>query len=96
MRTDVRKGRMLMRCPSCDRWWRFDSPEKWTGYCPGCGDVMNEMTCLRCGHRWRSRRTQTGIPKTCPKCCSPYWNRERLMGDTTDMETDTDDVKEGE
>lgn len=31
--------------------------------------------CLRCGHEW-SLRTGTE-PKTCPKCRSPYWNRQR-------------------
>src|SRR5690606_11438753 len=31
--------------------------------------------CLRCGHEW-SQRTGTQ-PKTCPRCRSPYWNRQR-------------------
>lgn len=99
MRTDVRKGRMLMHCASCDKWWRYDSGDKWTGYCPGCGDVMSEMTCLRCGHTWKSRRTKTGIPKTCPRCCSPYWNRERLVSDDPsgiDMDIEIEDMKESE
>ena len=31
--------------------------------------------CLRCGHEW-SQRSGTQ-PKTCPRCRSPYWNRQR-------------------
>ena len=30
--------------------------------------------CKRCGHRWLIRVRE---PKTCPKCKSPYWNKER-------------------
>ena len=30
--------------------------------------------CNRCGCVWTSRRE----PKTCSKCRSPYWNKERL------------------
>ena len=30
--------------------------------------------CKRCGHRWLIRVKD---PKTCPKCKSPYWNKER-------------------
>ena len=34
------------------------------------------LVCLRCDHRWL-RRTLARIPGTCPRCCSPYWNRPR-------------------
>lgn len=30
--------------------------------------------CKRCGHKWYSRKP--GIPLICPRCNSPYWNRE--------------------
>lgn len=30
--------------------------------------------CKRCGHEWAGRRKEI---KTCPKCKSPYWDRER-------------------
>ena len=34
------------------------------------------VCCLRCGHCWL-RRSLAKIPGTCPRCCSPYWNRLR-------------------
>ena len=34
------------------------------------------LGCLRCGHSWL-RRSLAKIPGTCPRCCSPYWNRPR-------------------
>jgi hypothetical protein len=34
------------------------------------------LACLRCGHSWL-RRCLAKIPGTCPRCCSPYWNRSR-------------------
>lgn len=34
------------------------------------------LDCLRCGHSWL-RRSLAKIPGTCPRCCSPYWNRRR-------------------
>jgi len=41
--------------------------------------AMNEqrvipLYCNRCGHNWKPRN---GDPKVCPKCNSPYWNKER-------------------
>lgn len=37
---------------------------------------MNKYSCNRCGHSWYPRSEQ--IPKWCPKCKSPYWNKERV------------------
>ena len=34
------------------------------------------LVCLRCDHSWL-RRSLAKIPGTCPRCCSPYWNRPR-------------------
>ena len=31
--------------------------------------------CERCGHEWVPRNDRP--PKVCPKCKSPYWDRER-------------------
>ena len=31
--------------------------------------------CLRCGHEWLPKIAK---PKWCPRCNSPYWNRERI------------------
>ncbi len=42
--------------------------------------------CLRCGHEWIPRSPISGeleapsgddLPRVCPKCKSPYWDRER-------------------
>jgi predicted nucleic acid-binding Zn-ribbon protein len=33
-------------------------------------------TCGRCGHTWTPKGGR--IPKRCPACTSPYWNRERV------------------
>ena len=30
--------------------------------------------CLRCGHEWPSKQPH---PRVCPKCKSPYWDKER-------------------
>ena len=31
--------------------------------------------CERCKHSWKRR--SEAIPKVCPKCKSPYWNKAR-------------------
>jgi len=31
--------------------------------------------CERCKHEWAPRKK--GIPIICPKCKSPYWNKEK-------------------
>ena len=36
---------------------------------------MEQETCLRCGHKWYKRNPE--IPKVCPKCKTPYWDRPR-------------------
>lgn len=35
------------------------------------------MTCLRCEYVWQSR---TALPRQCPRCKSPRWNKERING----------------
>lgn len=37
--------------------------------------TIRTAECTRCGHVWRIRRQ--GVPKSCPACHSPYWNKER-------------------
>lgn len=43
--------------------------------------TITEATCGRCGHQWELKRTDADgkvlIPKACPVCHSPYWNRPR-------------------
>jgi len=37
-------------------------------------EVMVE-NCIRCSNEWIPRKAN---PKNCPKCNSPYWNKERV------------------
>ena len=36
---------------------------------------LNIHKCLRCGYEWASRKL--GLPQTCAKCRSPYWNKPK-------------------
>ena len=38
------------------------------------------LACLRCGWAWFPRHA--GTPRTCPRCKSPYWARERTRAAT--------------
>ena len=40
--------------------------------------MLNIHKCLRCGHDWASRMDR--LPKVCPKCKSPYWNKPKWKG----------------
>ena len=35
---------------------------------------IKKVECNRCGHKWVPRISS---PAVCPKCHSPYWDRER-------------------
>ena len=35
---------------------------------------ISHLTCKRCGHRWAPRKADV---RTCPRCKSPYWDKER-------------------
>ena len=37
-------------------------------------DSVSYCECKRCGHEWYSR---IKIPALCPKCHSPYWDKEK-------------------
>ena len=70
--------RMDMLCGECGA--RALIPANaFTGHCPRCGMPYFLLTCTRCGNVWR-RRADT-LPKVCPKCKSPSWNRERVKID---------------
>lgn len=36
---------------------------------------LPKLECRRCRHTWHPRREE--IPVRCPKCGSPYWNKDR-------------------
>ena len=38
------------------------------------GSFKNSPICKRCGHRWYPHQPEVTI---CPKCKSPYWNKEK-------------------
>lgn len=38
-------------------------------------ESLSRLACNRCGHQWWPR--MVGRPKQCPKCRSPYWDKER-------------------
>ena len=35
---------------------------------------INQMSCKKCGHKWVARIVDL---KVCPKCKSPWWDKER-------------------
>ncbi len=37
--------------------------------------TVAEQLCKRCGHNWLKRILSR--PQQCPRCRSPYWDRER-------------------
>ena len=43
--------------------------------------MLETRICNRCGHEWGLRYKKSNEektePKTCPKCKSPYWDKER-------------------
>jgi len=41
----------------------------------GDATALPVWDCLRCQHQWRA--TTTTVPKQCPKCRTPYWDRPR-------------------
>ena len=45
--------------------------------CPMCHYIFDtpKLKCGRCNHQWVQRATL--LPKVCPKCKSPYWNKRR-------------------
>jgi len=45
--------------------------------------IQTILECLRCGHKWTPRSKDKTEKSTievriCPKCKSPYWDREKL------------------
>jgi len=36
---------------------------------------IKQLTCLRCNKSWWPRKPEN--PRVCPKCHSPYWDKER-------------------
>jgi hypothetical protein len=41
------------------------------------GLELPKLICERCRHTW-TPRNGSRLPKVCPKCKSPYWDKERV------------------
>lgn len=39
---------------------------------------VKNLHCKRCGHSWYPRQPEVRI---CPKCKSPYWDKDRTKGE---------------
>ncbi len=37
---------------------------------------FTKLKCKRCNYEWLPRKEE--LPITCPKCRSPYWQKERI------------------
>lgn len=69
----------VYRCPDCG-WFSMDG-RRFRGLCPACGGRIVAAECTRCGHTWMPRTPLAeNVPKVCPACKSPYWNRPRQKG----------------
>ncbi len=44
--------------------------------------TIKAFQCSRCEHIWRPRAT-TDFPVICPKCKSPYWDRDVVRKTTS-------------
>ncbi len=70
------KGRIVLRCTACGRRFPVPDPARFRWQCPCCGMFMRELECSRCGHVW-SPRGYGSLPRICPACKSPYWDRAK-------------------
>ena len=48
--------------------------------------LLPRYSCKRCEHDWIPRRD--AVPTICPKCKSPYWNREREIRESKEDKSD--------
>ena len=69
-------------CPYCKHVWMRKTDTK-SRACPKCHRTVvprtprEMLTCNRCDYTWEPRASGK-LPGTCPKCKSPYWNKERV------------------
>jgi len=54
--------------------------------------MLKEYTCKRCNYQWHPRKEK---PFTCPKCRSPYWNKEKKIEEIKNDETKKDTINYG-
>jgi len=46
----------------------------------GANVYIKGHKCYRCGHEWKPNNMQK-LPKVCPKCKSPYWDKPKANGE---------------
>ena len=51
---------------------------------------IKKVKCKRCGHEWVPRKEEIII---CPKCKSPYWNRDKKEKISNKMKSKQEDLK---
>lgn len=69
----------VIKCRTCG-WVVIDDTVAKTRFsyiCPRCREHLHTLTCYRCGYEW-APKDFTKLPKSCPSCKSPYWNRQRV------------------
>lgn len=66
----------LYWCEEC-RTWTQTQEECGAPPCPRCGTQRQRHKCTRCGWLWTPTRSRArnGVPRVCPHCKTPYWNR---------------------
>lgn len=69
------KGKEMYHCDTCG--WFVHEPTKPRSICPKCGMPLVYRKCTRCDHEWVPR-IRGAVPRNCPACKSPYWNRGRV------------------
>lgn len=74
---EATEGEMFtMPVNTSTEWW--ENLLSLPAYCKRCKPPIvvdvKELSCKRCGHSWYPRQPEVRI---CPKCKSPYWDKER-------------------
>lgn len=82
----------VIKCQNCG-WVVIDdgaAKTKFSYTCPRCAGTIYSLECIRCGYEWAPNNFNK-LPKYCPLCKSPYWNKPRVRGVRRDeVEEDTD------
>ena len=52
--------------------------------------MLKTYGCKRCGYEWVPRKDK---PITCPRCRSPYWNKDRINNSGDGKDGCIDNIK---
>lgn len=81
----------VIRCQYCG-WVVIDdnmAKNRFSYVCPKCREYIHNLTCIRCGYEWAPNNFNK-LPRCCPSCKSPYWNRPRVRNARTRVAVGTD------